>query len=1132
MKAKAQLESVFELRLFYAPGEPGRMFARRRETMRAGLRFILAVAILGIAMAPAFLGFQTVHADDGSVSGEQYWGGEGAPDWSANADYTSQTWTFDSEPEWTEADLDDDGSNDAYVVNGDGYAAETSSNAFGIPVFIRTRYDGTAWDWVDEGPMSLDWVGVQGMIGGMGQGSFDFSIPVAAAAGTTEVWLQYVVYIPLGMDGSAAGITLATDSAFSATVGTQVGKSDEQISDLDDAGSNGDWFRVTETWQADADAVAGGVLYLRITSTTGSFNLVDSVDAITHVVDNTPPTVSATEPQDGATDVPVDAAIQITFGKSMNTESVEQAFSLAPASNPETPVDGAYAWDALNAELTFTPDALLDSQTTYTVTVGTAAADSSGNHLAQAVSFSFATSVYTAPDPRVDGTPEGTVDADTATLTLSGDGVYAYRYALNGADWSDACDPSDALSLTGLADGEHTLEIQVRDSLGNWTDLEIIAWTVMKPPTVSAATPSAQAAISDSVTVTFSESMDRQSAENAFSIAPSVDGSFSWTGDATLVFAPAAVLEAQTTYTVTIAATAADLAGNTLEEAYSWRFTTLAAKTVSCPASADTYILFGGMGGGGGYPKGTSTGEYKLKSGAVSIVDARTLIRFDLSPMTDLGLSAEDIQSAYLVYTMLSGTTSMDVGPVASEGTAMYGFIYVLDPESCEDTGETVSPFYWTEAVTGDGYVDKENKPWYVPGSPWVLAGHDTGPDTTGKIDIAPLVKGWLDGRWENNGIELKDQDDQSDEDSEHGDGYSWHIASRENTANAPYLLVTYDQSTLRIADRTASSQAMESQAQRTLTASGGGSGSYQWTVSGPDGQDLSASALSSATGAEVTFTAPDDPGLYTVMLACGDDQDSISIGVGTAAGYHSRAPLYLGASQSSRETALVNLCDNLLDQLGRCDSLGRIALTDADGEILIGGTGLDSDARVAIAVIDDPSSLSASTVVTLEGFSGRNPSMEIFADSLTGITGEVYAVLVDTGREAFGGASNVYLVELFDATGESIATGAINRLTLTLPFDPEASVGLSFETGDSRVLYADTVEAFFSVDRQTVDPDGLLVDDGLGTVTFETGHLSAYGLSLESGASASDFDTGESDSLGGGCFIGSLCPEARGNTK
>ncbi|WP_319523074.1 Ig-like domain-containing protein [uncultured Desulfosarcina sp.] len=1100
--------------------------------MRARLRFILAVAILGVAMAPAFFGFQSAQADDGSVTGEQYWGGENAPDWSANAYYTSQTWTFDSEPDWEEADLDNDGSNDAYVANGNGYAAEASSNAFGTPVFIRTRYDATAWDWVDEGPMDIDWVGVQGLIGGMGQGTFDFYIPVSTAIGTTEIWFQYVVYIPTGMDGSAAGITLATDSDFSATVGTQVGKSDEQISDLDGAGSIGDWFRVTETWQADADEVAGGALYLRITSSTGSFNLVDSVNAITRVVDNTPPTVSTTGPQDGATDVSVDAAIQIAFDKSMNTESVEQAFSLALASNPGTPVDGTYAWDALNAELTFTPDALLDSQTVYTVTVGITAADTSGNNLAQALSFSFSTSAYTAPVPKVDGTPEGTVDADTATLTIAGDGVYAYRYALDGADWSEACDPSEALSLTGLADGEHTLEIQVRDSLGNWADLDPITWIVMKPPTVTTAAPSAQAAISDSITVTFSESMDRQSAENAFSIVPSVDGSFSWTGDVTLVFTPAAVLDARTTYMVTIAATAADLAGNTLQEAYSWSFTTLAAKTVSCPASADTYILFGGMGGGGGYPKGTSTGEYQIKAGAVSIVDARALIRFDLSPMTDLGLSAEDIQSAYLVYAMVSGTTSMDVGPVASEGTAMYGFIYVLDTESREDTGETVSPFYWTEAVTGSGYVDKENKPWYVPGSPWVLAEHDTGPDTTGKIDIAPLVKGWLDGRWENNGIELKDQDDQSDEESEYGDGYSWHIASRENNAKAPYLLVTYDQSTLRITDRTASSQAMESQAQRTLTASGGASESYQWTVNGPDGQDLSASALSATTGAEVTFTAPDDPGLYTVILACGDDQDSINIGVGTAANASARAPLYLNASQSSRETALVNLCDNLLDGLGRCDSLGRIDLTDADGEILIGGTGLDSDARVSIAVINDPSSLTSSTVVTLEGFSGRNPSLEIFADSLTGITGEVYAVVVDTGRDAFGGASNVYLIELFDATGESITNGAINRLTLTLPFDPGVAAGLSFESGDSRVLYADTLEAFFSVDRQTVDPDGLVVDENLGTVTFETGHLSAYGLSLESGASASDFDTGESDSLGGGCFIGSLCPKARGNTK
>lgn len=1099
--------------------------------MTAILRFFNPVLVLGVAMAIVLLGPHPLRADDGSVSGGQYHGGVDAPDWSANADYTRQTWTFYGEPDWTEIDLSD--GNVVYVVNDGGYAAEAANNAQGSPVFLQTTYNGSAWDWFDEGPMSTDWEGVQGMIGGMGSGSFDFYIPAATAAGTTEIWLQFVIYIPTGSDGGAAGVVLTSDSDLSIAIGKRISNTDEQITALDGAGSSGVWWRVTQTWELDEGEAAGGRFYLRITTASGgTANIIDSVDVRSRVVDDTPPTVGNSDPRDGAVDVSVDASIEITFDKRMDTASVENAFSMVSGGDSASAVDGTFAWSELDTVLTFTPAELIALQTAYAVNIGIGAMDSAGNHLAQAVGFGFTTAGYIAPDPEVGGVPTGTVGEDTAALTISGDGVFAYRYALDGGVWGDACDPSATLTLTGLSDGEHTLNIQVQDGLGHWTDLDPIAWTVMTPPQVTAVTPQARASVSDAITVTFSEAMDQGNAEAAFAISPEVDGTFSWEGDALLVFTPATVLAGQTEYAVTIAA-AADLAGNTLQAAYSWRFTTLAARTISCSASADTYVLFGGMGGGAGYPQGTSTGEYRLKAGAVSIVDARALIRFDLDPMTDLGLAAEDIETAYLVYTMLDGSDGMDVGPVAPTGTAMVGFVHVLDIESHEKTGETVDPFYWTEAATGEGYVHMENKPWYVEGSPWVLATHDTGPMATGKIDITPIVKGWLDGRWENNGIELKDQDDQSDADSQYGDGYSWHLASREDTAQGPYLLVTYDTDKLRIKDRSAASAALASRVQRILTASGGDSGneSYRWAVTGPAGADLTASALSPAAGASVTFTAPDGPGVYTVTLACGDEQDGIAIGVGTAAGSSSRAPLYLNASQASQETALVAICDTLLEQLGRCDSFGRINLIDAGGEDLIGGTGLDSDARMAITVIDD---LTTTTTVSLDGFSGRNPFMVVFPDSLGGITGTIYAVIVDTGRDSPGGASDIYLFELFDADGTEITSDHISGLELTLPFDTTATGSPSFENGNSTVLYADTVSDFFSIASQAVDADALVVDDDLGTATFETAHLSVFGLSVEKSVPLSEsddaFDDGESDSLGGGCFIGSLY-ETRLNT-
>ena len=849
------------------------------------------------------------------------------------------------------------------------------------------------------------------------------------------------------------------------------------------------------------------------------------------------PTVSATSPEAAATGVDVGTTVTISFDKTMDTESVENAFSMALSSDAASTVAGAFSWDDLGTELTYTPMDLLDHETAYAVTVGTDAADSNGNNLESAYTFSFTTRAYVAPEPEVTGTPEGTVDVDTVTLTISGDGVYAYCYSLDGADWSAAYDPSENLSLTDLTDGEHALVIQVKDSLDRWTTLETITWTVAAPPTIEAVTPEADgtAAVSDSIMVTFSEAMDQDSVRAAFSISPAVAGTLSWKGESTsLVFTPATFFASGTEYTITVAATAADLAGYALASSYSWSFTTLASSSVRCEASADTYVLHGGMGSGKGYPQGTSLGKYKLKAGAVSIVDARMLIRFDFSPITDLGLAAEDIESAYLVYAMLDNDGGMDVGPPAPDGTAMYGFIHVLDPESYEKYPDDPpdEAFYWTEAASGDGYVTMYNKPWYVEGSPWVLATHSTGSGTTGKVDIAALVKGFLDGRWENNGIELRDQDDGSWADSttvygaEYGDGYSWHIASREDTAQGPYLLVTYDEDKLRIKDHAASSAALTGGETVSLTAGGGDADSYdyQWTATGPAGED-SAASLSAATGDTVTFTAPDNaPGIYTVALACGDEEDSISIGVGTASSSSSRAPLYLNFSQSSLETPLVNICDNILDQMGRCDSLGRIFLVDGEGDDSIGGTGLDCDARVAIAVIDD---LSATTTVSLDGFSGLKPSMTITSDSLPGVTGTVYAVIVDTGRDSFGGASNIYMFELFDADGTEITSAAINSLELTLPFDATATGSTSFENGTSTILYADTVGDFFAVDSQTTLDTDVEVYDDEGVVVFETTHLSVFGLSVDKGSGSVTAEA--SDSLGGGCFIGSLFPTASG---
>jgi Domain of unknown function (DUF1929)/Bacterial Ig-like domain len=80
------------------------------------------------------------------------------------------------------------------------------------------------------------------------------------------------------------------------------------------------------------------------------------------------------------------------------------------------------------------------------------------------------------------------------------------------------------------------------------------------------------------IVVAFDTSMDKSSAEAAFSLkrtsdGAAVSGSLSWYGNA-LIFVPNADLAAGTQYTASVSTAAKDLAGNPLPVAKTWRFTT------------------------------------------------------------------------------------------------------------------------------------------------------------------------------------------------------------------------------------------------------------------------------------------------------------------------------------------------------------------------------------------------------------------------------------------------------------------------------------------------------------------------------------------------------------------------------
>jgi galactose oxidase-like protein/Big-like domain-containing protein len=133
--------------------------------------------------------------------------------------------------------------------------------------------------------------------------------------------------------------------------------------------------------------------------------------------------------------------------------------------------------------------------------------------------------------------------------------------------------------------------------LGGFTLPVAKTWrfTTTSPPSVNNVSPAdgATEVSRGALTIAyFSEAMDKPSAQAAFSLqrtsdgAP-VSGSFGWYGPGVLLFKPDADLAAGTQFTASVSTAAKDLAGNPMQAAKTWQFTTTIPPVVSSVSPAD-----------------------------------------------------------------------------------------------------------------------------------------------------------------------------------------------------------------------------------------------------------------------------------------------------------------------------------------------------------------------------------------------------------------------------------------------------------------------------------------------------------------------------------------------------------------
>ena len=202
----------------------------------------------------------------------------------------------------------------------------------------------------------------------------------------------------------------------------------------------------------------------------------------------------------------------------------------------------------------------------------------------------------------VDATPpDSTVAAlppykTTTTWTLTWGPVagtsdiatYSIEYREGSGLWTPVPDATGTASPTvpfSLGADGHTFAFRslATDRAGNVEPGPVgnDTWTIVDttPPSVEASAPRGTGTnTTPLIEITFSEPMNRASAEAAFSITPDINGAFSWNANSrTLTFTSARPLDPGTTYFVAVDSSAGDMAGNTMAAPTTFQFSTAAA---------------------------------------------------------------------------------------------------------------------------------------------------------------------------------------------------------------------------------------------------------------------------------------------------------------------------------------------------------------------------------------------------------------------------------------------------------------------------------------------------------------------------------------------------------------------------
>lgn len=352
------------------------------------------------------------------------------------------------------------------------------------------------------------------------------------------------------------------------------------------------------------------------------------------------PVVTTTNPLDGATSVPLNQIITVTFNEEIDPNTINPSTFTIVGTNATA---GNISYSGTTA--TFIPDVNLTPNTTYVGMVTTAVKDLNGNALQQDYIWTFTTGTtlqpkVTATSPVNDETDvvlnkviratfnmpmdASTINATTFTLKqgvtpVSGVVTYVGNNAFFTPNTNLAPNLVYTATITTGASNIVGTPMAI-DYVWNFTTGASIA------PKVILTSPTSnenEVQLNKVITATFDMAMNPLTIPTSFTLKQGnnvIAGNVTYVGT-TASFTPTNLLLENTTYTATISTIAKNVAGIALANDYVWNFTTL---NNSVSPDLGSAAMFGAFGGNAGITnQGLNT---VINNGSISTTAASTLV--------------------------------------------------------------------------------------------------------------------------------------------------------------------------------------------------------------------------------------------------------------------------------------------------------------------------------------------------------------------------------------------------------------------------------------------------------------------------------------------------------------------------